>query len=514
MSSTISTPDAARVTVSSQPVQPVSGVSRRSVANARWNLLRAVVTSIVGFFSTPILLKSFSDGDFAGWVLVSSVTSYLTIADIGLAVEVVRTSAKAHAEGDQDTAFDTIKAVMRLQGLLTLCMSVLLVAVTVAFPYVFSSVPAASVSRAQIAFVGLGITSLAAMALNPMIAHQIGLQRMDIGAKAAIGSRVLAFGWIWWSAHLGLAWVATGVALLYTMAFAVAAAYTYRIEPTFRLRGPFKRSQPYATVTAFAKRRLVWFLGVFAVITFDVTIVGHFAFKDLVPFSLALSLVSICYVAFEAIAGTLVPHIAALTRMDHAAEARWLHSFYLFTNGLAAVICLGMGAISVFLVPRWVGGGLSKRVLALLFPMLVVTFVRMVLDGLSGGFVALNEQRRCMWNHVREALVKLPVGLVLVQRFGAGGLVWAGFVGALVALLVVLATVMPTSAFRLPVRGGVGTMLVYLALTFGALALHRTTHAAVVATVLLAACGLVATHLFRSGVLADVGIIHRRQGKA
>ena len=484
------------------------------MANARWNLFRAIVTSVVGFFSTPILLRAFSDGDFAGWVLVSSVTSYLTIADIGLAAEVVRTSAKAHAEGDQDTAFDTIKAVMRLQGLLTLCMSALLVGVTVAFPHVFSSVPASSINRSQIAFVGLGITSLAAMALNPLIAHQIGLQRMDIGAKAAIGSRVLAFGWIWWSAHLGLAWVATGVAVLYTMAFVVAAAYTYRIEPTFRLRGPFKRSQPYATITVFAKRRLVWFLGVFAVITFDVTIVGHFAYKDLVPFSLALSLVSICYVAFEAIASTLVPHIAALTRTDHVAEARWLRSFYLFTNGLAAVICLGMGAVSVFLVPRWVGGALSNRVLALLFPMLVVTFVRMVLDGLSGGFVALDEQRRCMWNHVREALIKLPLGLVLVQQFGAGGLVWAGFAGALVALLFVLVTVMPVSAFRLPVRSGVGTMLVYLALTVGALLLHRSTHAVVVAATLFTVCGVVATHLYRSGVLTDVGIIHRRLGAA
>ena len=57
-------------------------------------------------------------------------------------------------------------------------------------------------------------------------------------------------------------------------------------------------------------------------------------------------------------------------------------------------------------------------------------------------------------------------------------------------------------------------MLVYLALTVGALMLHRTTPAAVVAATLLAACGLVATHLYRSGVLADVGIIHRRQGTA
>lgn len=488
---------------------PVSEVSdaihgaRRALPNAIWNGLRALATAIVGFCTTPILLRTLSHGDYAGWVLVSSVTSYLTITDIGLSTEVVRATATARSEGDDRNGFDTVKAVTIIQGWFTLSMLLLLVGVTVVFPHLFTDIPQASIRRAQWALVVLGLTSLVQMGLNPLVAHQIGMERLDIGAKCMIVSRVGVFAWIVATASRGLAVVASGVAVLYTVAFVISAAWVYRIKPGFSLRTPFFGASPYKPVIAFARRRLVWFLGYFAAITFDVTIVGRYAYRDLVPFGLATSLAIVASMAYDAVMATLLPQIPGPTG---EALPRFFRSFFAFALASAALVVLGLALTSVIAVPLWVGHVQAPMVLHLLFPMLAVTFVRLVLDGATVFLIVRNEQRLCTWNHVLEAAVKLPIGVVLVQRYGAIGLIWAGLAGALLGMVLAVYRAIQTSQVSHRIRFGF-VPLVYSGVLLGVLMFARSAHRPLQFVVILVVGTGVAVRLLASGALGQLGIV-------
>jgi O-antigen/teichoic acid export membrane protein len=482
---------------------------RAPSSNAAWNTARALVSSGLGFLTTPILIGRLSSGDYSAWVLISTITSYLSILDVGLAAENARVAAVGRQSNDPTLSHDTTKALLVIYSLICLLMLGALAALVVAFPTLFSEVPRSSIPQARLALIATGVSTLTSMLVTPIAGLTIGVGRADIPAKAAIVSRIAVFVWLVLASGKSLSVFSLGVGAFYTAAALFVAFSLYRVEPKFRLRTPFRTHRPYRRLAEVGRQRAVWSVGLLVVTTCDVLIVGEWDYQNLVPFSLAATLTLIAYTVLDAAAGSLVPQMSVLHLKSKGDQRAWLKAYQRFVITVAAIETFGLLLTLDVLVPAWVGANRAEAVGRFLIPLAAVTYMRLINEGLLVLNVCSGEQRLCAWNPVWEAVVKLIGGIVLVQSYGAIGVVIAAGAAAAVSLSLTLWRSLRRSRLA-PSLGALPELVVPVCMivggaTFSAGWLDHVVRFVALVGILL---GLVA-YVWRSELLKTLGLLHR-----
>src|SRR5205085_4943752 len=161
-----------------------------------------VITGLVGFLLTPILIHGLGDFHYGMWILVASIVDYYGLADIGIRFTLQRHVARwkgANQREALDRTFVTALAMSLSFSALILVLSFVLARL---LPPVFR-VSGADQGLFVRVLVLLGISFAIALPAKVLGAYLCGLGRFDLYNLVGSGTTVIQAAMILWVLHRG-----------------------------------------------------------------------------------------------------------------------------------------------------------------------------------------------------------------------------------------------------------------------------------------------------------------------
>ncbi|MFT6070252.1 MAG: O-antigen/teichoic acid export membrane protein [Bacteriovoracaceae bacterium] len=85
----------------------------KGIKNYAYTVVALVITTLVSFVGTPIIIKHVGESDFGIYQLILQYLAYLSIWDFGLSTSSCSLLNKAHTSGDRKSVINTIKFLLR-----------------------------------------------------------------------------------------------------------------------------------------------------------------------------------------------------------------------------------------------------------------------------------------------------------------------------------------------------------------------------------------------------------------
>ena len=359
----------------------------RFFANVRAHVVSRLVQGVVGIALVPYVLSHLSKEEYGLWSWLLAISSWLTVADLGLVYGNVNPLARSLAAKDERRVGEILVAALGLHALLTL---LIVAVIAVAREPMMTALPAAERALGGRALVLLAVAQAIVVLSFPFGALLSALQRLDLVHKVQTvqlmlqavatvailenGGRVLELAWM----QLGLG------------AFQLAARVSLgrRLHPSLRLARPPARELPTLVLTGLP----IVVLGIAGTIVlgFERTFLGFVVELGLVAqYAVAARLVMTSREVPQVLLSALVPASAAL---DVAGDDRALARLYerSFRIAVAVVLALvaalavaGPAALAAWLGPGFEAAGslVTPLAIALLVPLVAAPGVHVLTGG-------------------------------------------------------------------------------------------------------------------------------------
>ncbi|MGH9817243.1 MAG: hypothetical protein ACRD6I_14310, partial [Candidatus Acidiferrales bacterium] len=82
------------------PTEPVRPRFSAAIRNVVSNWAAFLITSLVGFFLSPFVVRQLGDASYGVWILIGSITGYLGLLDLGVRGAVARYTASFSSRED------------------------------------------------------------------------------------------------------------------------------------------------------------------------------------------------------------------------------------------------------------------------------------------------------------------------------------------------------------------------------------------------------------------------------
>ncbi len=424
----------------------VSGVGR----SAGWSLLQVAALSAANLLIPAVALREVGPQAFGFAAAVSAAVAVVTVLDLGLSANVIRTVASMVGEGRRPTAGDD-----RLRTVETAICVQLWVAAVIAFSVTVCGLLLLDAEE-TIAVVGFGLGAATFVATSSVHASVTGERQFStLAASAVVGAAVhvsvvlatiAAFG----VGALGLGYVASVLA-----SRAILVVRVWRSSEWFPWRVRRPKADDAVAAASFGAPLLIVAASSHVVTLSDIFVVGATAGTAAVAFyrigSLAPTMaVNLLYRVFDVV----YPHLSAV-----ADDTRRLESLRILNRLTSYVAGLGFGFLIAQRseVIRLLAGEVGDVTMEVLVIFALVWLVNVPVHGLVLLLMAADRHRFLAVLVAVEAVVNVLLSLVLAPRWGATGVAWA----TLATITISNSVVLPRIASR---RVGAGVAdLVYRA---------------------------------------------------
>ena len=382
----------------------------------------------VNFFLSPFVVHSLGDTAFGVWVLIVSLTSYLSFMDLGVRNATTRFVAKFHALGDHDSASRTVSSALAIfssSGALAILLAIL--AALFAVPWF--NIPADFRSVARIAFF-LGGLNIAAWLVNGVFSGVIvGLQRFDLlnRTAVAIGALravvvVIALGSGGGLITLALIELASVSARCLTSVW-----WTYRLYPELRLRLSFGGRQYVGMIFSFSFYSFLLDVASNLIYYSNAVVIGAFLSVTMITFfSIAANMRNYALDLVSGLAHTLAP---AASKLDAEARHDKLQQLVLGGMRYASLIMLPIALTFILRGKTFIGLWMGQKYADLSGHVLWILSLALMFSACnqSAKAVVLGVSRHKMVVPavVAEGLVNLGLSIALVRTMGIVGVAWA-----------------------------------------------------------------------------------------
>ena len=408
---------------------------RRMLLSAGASAAAKAISISAALISVPLTLHYLGAERYGMWLALSSVLAILSFADLGIGNGLLGQVAAAHG---QDDIAAMRRAISSAFGILTLIAAGILIAFTIAYPFVPWRVVFNAVDPVAVQESGPAIAVFAAcFALNIPAALvqkvQTGLQDSFITSLWQCAGSLLALAGIVIATRLqlGLPWLVLaflGAPLM--VAIANSLIFFLRQRPDIAPRlSAFSRSAAAKTVRVGL---LFLVLQIVAAVSYasDPLIIAHILGPAAVPqYSVPERLFALVGMVVAMGLAPLWPAYGeAISRSDHA----WVRATLFRSIGIAAIIA-SVGSILVgFFAPNlldlWVGSAIQAS------PILIVGLALWkVLEAVGIAIAMFLNGSHVVQFQVVVALLTgafiLILKFIFVDRFGVSGSVWATIIG-------------------------------------------------------------------------------------
>jgi O-antigen/teichoic acid export membrane protein len=174
----------------------------------------------------------------------------------------------------------------------------------------------------------------------------------------------------------------------------------------------------------------------------DLTIVGHFNFIAVGPYSVATTLTVFLYGLNAAVCAAFYAPIAVMEqRGDHAGIRGTLERLTLFTCLINMAIIVVNYLLGKALLTAWVGAAYVPTTFPILQVLLIANAIRLVASPFASGVIATGRHNELMAGTVLEAAVNLTVSILGAATLGPIGVAYGTLAGAIVGVVWILLVV-------------------------------------------------------------------------
>ena len=416
-------------------------------------LIRNIVSNWVGFavqvavtfFLTPFVLHALGDTRYGIWALVTGLTGYYGLLDLGfrsgITQYLTRHLAARDFEAMNATASTAMVALASCGGLIVVASSV----VSWLAPAIFN-IPADAVMEMRLCIIVIGISTAAQFVFFPYSAVFAATQRYDMSNVIGVSTRLATAGATVLALRsgyglLGLCLVnAAGDLLGYTLRVQVAC----RILPQLRISPRLASRQRLWPIATFG----VWSLlinGAQQLKSYASTIViGLFMpVAAIAPYVLAAGLVGYLDAALTPIAIVFFP---AITHLDTRGEIQAIRKVYLLGSRMMLLLAMAAGLVAAFwagdFFQLWIGAKFTEQaeytsvtvLFRFLLPATIVTLAQRIGNQVLYGTRRLKRIGALL---ASEAIVYLALTVCLIRPFGLVGVAVSAVISALIFQAVV-----------------------------------------------------------------------------
>lgn len=434
-------------------------LSTKIVHNTLYNIIGNFWLIIVNLFLIPYIISHIGTERFGIWVLVSMITGYLSLLDIGISRSFVKYIAEYYTKKEYETINNIVNTgivFFLVFGIIVILLSHFLIDIVIKF----LKIPGGLYSEARfVFFVGIIIFCLTNI-INVVSSIQAGLQRMDLTNKISILMSIpLIIGTIvFLERGYGLKGLVINQGLVVLLSGILYFIVSYKIFPYLRIKISYFNFSAFKQLFNFGiKLQVVRLESIFLFET-DKLIISHFLTLNLVSFyTLGASIVNKIRNIPMLLCSAVLPTTSEISVVK---DERLLHELYLRGSKYVTIVGYPILSFIFFTAPLimlvWIGKiyNESVQVIRILVPAYLVN----ILTGVSSGMIVGMGKPEIM---MRSSLLQFVVNLVLSIIF----VIKIGFVGVVLATLISFSTIslwfmwMFHKEIRMPISQFVRTIL-------------------------------------------------------
>jgi O-antigen/teichoic acid export membrane protein len=413
----------------------------RTSKNALANVCRGGATAVVALALPHFLTRSLGGERFAAWSLMLQLSAIAAYFDFGLQTILGRFVAQAAERGEDDTLSKLASTSMRLLAVAALFPLAACVSFLPFLPVVFHSSSVVILHEIQKGAAILVIGTALSLPLSACTGLLVGLHRNEIPAVAIGASRLFGA-------------VTIIVCIRYTSSLIILAlCFT-----SWNLLGGIaqlfwvKRLLPFLRVSARLYdgnigKALVHQSLILTVLSFcmilisevDLTVVGHFNFIAVGPYSIATTLTTFLSGLNATVCAAFYAPIAVMQqRGDQTGIRTSLEKLTLLASLINVVIIVANYLLGKALLTLWVGPAYMPKTFPILQVLLAANAIRLVAGPFAAGVIATGRHKALISGTVIEAAVNLPLSILGAVVMGPIGVAYGTLAGAVVGVVWIL----------------------------------------------------------------------------
>lgn len=393
--------------------------------NVGANWMLTIVQILVGFLIMPFSIHMLGQDQYGTWLLIASLTSYLSMLTLGIPMATVRFVAKYSAEGDQAELDRTIGSCAGLYVMIGGGALIIGTALLGVFHFVYHVTPALR-SRADIAFmivvVNVAFSFIAQLPFGIMSAHH----DFVVMNKIHIGGQLVRLGlvFLFLSLDASLLWLAVVQVSVMTFELTLSTRTVRRRYPHIHVRFRDFDWAMVRQIFSFSLFVLLLQVGTQLAFQTDSLVIGAFLPISTIPFfAVAGSLAMYLTQFMVGISGVVMPTATALEARGAMDELR---AMFLRWSKITASLTFVAGLFLIVLGPRFIAWwikpefeGPSGSVLQIL---MIANLVFLPMRGVSlPVLVGLGRPARATVAFFIAAVVNLGLSIALVRPLGIDG---------------------------------------------------------------------------------------------
>jgi O-antigen/teichoic acid export membrane protein len=401
--------------------------------NSASNVARMGMTSLIAIFLPAYLTHHLPVQTYGVWVLILQLGAYVGYLDFGVQTAVAKYIAEYEAKGDYGGCGRCASVGLVIMLAASILGLVLTLGLAWWVPELFRNMPATLYRDVRLSVLFVGISLSINLAASVFSAVFLGLQRYQIPMVTGMVSKLLYAVVLCAAVFLHSSLAAMGAsaaavnlfsAVLQIVAWRKFASHVrvslYDIDLTM-----VKQMVAYCAILTLWSVCMLFISGI------DITIVGHYAFKEVAFYSIATSPTNFILMVIGAVLGPLLPATSALSTERNPQQ---MGNILLRTTRYATILLLLSGLpvlVGGYLLLRlWVGTTYALNSIQFLRILLLANILRNLCGPYSTMVVATARQRVATAAAISEGVVNLAASIWLARHYGAMGVAMGTLLGS------------------------------------------------------------------------------------
>ena len=411
------------------------------------------VQVVVVFFLTPFILSSLGPSRYGVWALVTGLTGYYGLMDLGFRAGMTQYLTRYLATKN----FVRMNAVASTGFLAMVSCGALVATVTVVLAWLAPSVfriPSSVAVETQLCILIIGVSTAVSFACHPFAAVFPATQRFEVVNGVVIGTCLLSAGATFTALKLGHGLVTLSIISAFSnlTLYGTLWRLAYSVLPELIVSPRLASRESFWPIIGYG----IWsfFINGANILKArtDIILIGIFMpIEAIAPYALALSMAEYLDRVFTPIGYVFFP---AVTHLDARGDSSRLKSVYLMGSKILMLLVILTGGLSAVwagdFFRLWVGDGVTSNGLypspATLYHILVGAVVCTASQRIGQQVCMGTRKMKSLAGIVAcEAVLKIGLSVLFVQRFGLIGVA----VGTLLPTVVFQVIVLPANVLRI-----------------------------------------------------------------
>lgn len=407
----------------SPAVKPRQSIRQTLARNTVTGWLGHAINILSTLYLTPLIIHGLGASTYGLWILITQLTGYSGILDLGVRFTLTKHIAQANIDGDHDRIRRLLSTALAMTSAVAVVVMAIAMLVATFFGRWFGLDPSTHEQGSRALLIA-SLTTALGFPAGVFMAALAGQHRYDLLDALGIVSQLLRTVGTIWVLSQGGGIVSLAVVNLAASLFAYGGSLLFLRTRSEISLGPAAVSWSIARLlVSFSLYAFASTAGWYLIYATDLTLIGTMLSPvDVAHYGLAINILTVVMAAVSAFTRSLVPIAGELNARANVADTQRVYLLATRTTLLIALPCLAVLALAgPGLLRIWVGPGFSEASGGLL-QLLALAYLPIIMNSAGQALALAVEARgRFVLFILFEGLTNLAMSLILVRLAGPVG---------------------------------------------------------------------------------------------